>query len=167
MLKSTLEYVLPLCSAIESNIEDGDHATIAEQAAELVVAFQMLNTLLTLPTENHRNVIDCLDESIEALTASRKAIMSDVEKRIANGEDVAGFGFKSSAIKRDIPDYNVAVMALEALGIESNALFERKPLGVPSIEKLLKASGLKPEDRDAVLVQFVRATPGKPKLEKL
>ncbi|WGH28566.1 protein of unknown function DUF2800 [Vibrio phage 13VV501A] len=166
MLKETLTHIAPLCASLETQLDDfdGDASYIAHQSAELVMWVQTLQTLFT---GKDRRTLDALDESIASLQAARSALLADVEQRIANGQEVEGFTMKAGAITRRIPDYNMAVMALSALGVDESKLFEQKPLGVPAIEKLLKASGLKPDDREAVMVQFVEAVPGKMKVEKL
>lgn len=165
MLKPTLDHLMPLCSALESNINDGDHATIAEQSAELVVWLQALNTLFDVNPVNPHKAIQSLDESIKALQAVRKQVFSSVENAIASGENVEGFAVKPGGAVRSIPDYNAAVKLLTTeAGIEQSWLFENKPLGVPAIEKLLIAAKFKPAQREALLEKFVEVTEGKGKV---
>lgn len=165
MLQETLKHVAPLCDAIESNINDGDHATIAEQSAELVMWTQTLQTLFDVEPSNPRKALEALDASIESLQAVRKRVFSAVEQRVLSGEDVEGFTVKAGAAKRSIPDYPAAVTLLEsAAGIPSGWMYEQKPLGLPAIEKLLVAQKIKPEAREALLSQFVTVTEGKSKV---
>ena len=165
MLQETLTHVSPLCDALESNINDGDHATIAEQASELVVWVQTLNTLFNVEPSNPHSAIKALDESIKSLQAVRKQVFSAVEQRVISGETVEGFAITQGKAVRSIPDFNAAVTLLETTaGISKSWMFEQKPLGVPAIEKLLVAQKIKPEAREALMAQFVETTEGKSKV---
>lgn len=165
MLHETLKHVAPLCDALESNIMDGDDATVQEQASELIVWTQTLQTLFDVEPSNPRKALEALDESIASLQAVRKQVFATVEQRVLSGEDVEGFTVKAGASKRSIPDYPAAVMLLEAAaGIPSGWMYEQKPLGLPAIEKLLVAQKIKPEAREALLEQFVTVTAGKSKV---
>ncbi|CAH9012857.1 protein of unknown function DUF2800 [Vibrio phage 141O35-1] len=165
MLHETLKHVAPLCDALESNIMDGDDATVQEQASELIVWTQTLQTLFDVEPSNPRKALEALDESIASLQAVRKQVFAAVEQRVLAGEDVEGFTVKSGTSKRSIPDYPAAVMLLEsAAGIPSGWMYEQKPLGLPAIEKLLVAQKIKPEAREALLAQFVTVTEGKSKV---
>lgn len=167
MINSTLQYLEPLFDALEANIEAGDEATVAEQAAEVVcVVRHLIELLKPCDMSVARANYDALTASIDELTQVRDALLADVQHHIDDGEDVTGFKIKAGAITRKIPDVDAALVALEGL-VPSDQLFEKKFLGVPAIEKLLKATGLKPEEREAVLELFVVATPGKPKLEAI
>ena len=165
MLHETLKHVAPLCDAIESNINDGDDATVQEQASELIVWTQTLQSLFDLEPSNPHKALTALDASIESLQTVRKQVFATVEQRVLAGEDVEGFTVKAGASKRSIPDYPAAVTLLEsAAGIPSGWMYEQKPLGLPAIEKLLVAQKIKPEAREALLSQFVTVTEGKSKV---
>ncbi|CAM0045865.1 hypothetical protein VPHK459_0078 [Vibrio phage K459] len=165
MLHETLKHVAPLCDALESNIMDGDDATVQEQASELIVWTQTLQSLFDLEPSNPRKALEALDASIASLQAVRKTVFAVAELRVLAGEDVEGFTVTQGKATRSIPDYNAAVMLLEsAAGIPNSWLFENKPLGLPAIEKLLVAQKIKPEAREALLEQFVTVTAGKSKV---
>ena len=165
MLQETLQHVSPLCDALEKNINDGDEATIAEQAAELVMWVQTLQGLFDVEPANPRTSIQSIDDTITSLQSARKSIMTDVEKRIADGEDVQGFGYVTGKGSRTIEQYSTAIIAMGLVGVDRDKCYEKKELGVPAIEKLLKAHGLNPDEREAVMGQFVTVKPGKAKLE--
>ena len=165
MLHETLKHVAPLCDALESNIMDGDDATVQEQSSELIMWVQTLQTLFDLQPDNPRKALTALDESIASLQSVRKQVFSAAEQRVLSGEDVEGFTVATGKQTRGIPDYNAAVKLLEACaGIPNSWLFENKPLGLPAIEKLLVAQKIKPEAREALLAQFVTVTEGKSKV---
>ena len=165
MLHETLKHVAPLCEALESNINDGDHATVEEQASELVVWVQTLGTLFDAQPANPHKALKALDESIASLQAVRKQIFGTAEQRVLGGEDVEGFAVKEGKATRTIADYNAAVKLLEsAANIPNSWMFESKPLSLPAIEKLLVAQKVKPADREALLEQFVTVTAGKSKV---
>lgn len=165
MLHETLKHVAPLCEALESNIMDGDDATVQEQSSELIMWVQTLQTLFDAQPSNPRKALAALDESIASLQAVRKQVFSAAEQRVLSGEDVEGFAVKQGKATRTIPDYNSAVALLESCaGIPNTWMFEQKPLGLPAIEKLLVAQKIKPEAREALLSQFVTVTEGKSKV---
>lgn len=165
MLHETLKHVAPLCDALESNIMDGDDATVQEQSSELIMWVQTLQTLFDVQPDNPRKALTALDESIASLQAVRKQVFNAAEQRVLSGEDVEGFAVATGKASRTIPDYNAAVSLLEACaGIPNTWLFESKPLGLPAIEKLLVAQKIKPEAREALLAQFVTVTEGKSKV---
>ncbi|CAM0107500.1 hypothetical protein VPH234P10_0077 [Vibrio phage 234P10] len=165
MLHETLKHVAPLCDALEKNIEEDEHPTIQFQASELIVWTQTLQTLFDLEPSNPRKALEALDESIASLQAVREQVFAAAEQRVLAGEEVEGFKIKAGAASRSIPDYNAAVALLEsAAGIPNSWLFENKPLGLPAIEKLLVAQKIKPEAREALLVQFVKVKTGKSKV---
>ena len=165
MLHETLKHVAPLCDALESNITNEDDVTVQEQASELIVWAQTLQSLFDLEPSNPRKALEAIDQSIASLQAVRKHVFAAVEQRVLAGESVDGFTVKAGKATRSIPDYNAAVMLLEsAAGIPNSWLFENKPLGLPAIEKLLVAQKIKPEAREALLEQFVTVTAGKSKV---
>ncbi|CAM0076844.1 hypothetical protein VPHK391_0079 [Vibrio phage K391] len=165
MLHETLKHVSPLCDALESNIMDGDDATVQEQASELIVWAQTLQSLFDLEPSNPRKALEAIDQSIASLQAVRKTVFAAAEQRVLTGEAVEGFTVKAGASKRSIPDYPAAVTLLEsAAGISKSWMYEQKPLGLPAIEKLLVAQKIKPEAREALLAQFVTVTAGKSKV---
>lgn len=89
MLHETLKHVAPLCDALESNILDGDDATVQEQASELIVWTQTLQSLFDLEPSNPRKALEAIDQSIASLTQvyifqNRKRSTS--QKPIYNGE---------------------------------------------------------------------------------
>ena len=168
MLHETLKHVAPLCDALESNIMDGDDATVQEQASELIVWTQTLQSLFDLEPSNPHKALTALDESIASLQAVRKHVFAAAEQRVLAGEVVEGFTVKLGSNTRSIPDYNAAVALLEsAAGIPNSWLFENKPLGLPAIEKLLVAQKIKPDAREALLAQFVVVKEGKSKVVKV
>ncbi|AUR83256.1 protein of unknown function DUF2800 [Vibrio phage 1.032.O._10N.261.54.F5] len=165
MLHETLKHVAPLCDALESNIMDGDDATVQEQASELIVWTQTLQSLFDLEPSNPHKALTALDESIASLQAVRKHVFAAAEQRVLAGEAVEGFTVKPGSNTRSIPDYNAAVALLEsAAGISKSWMFEQKPLGLPAIEKLLVAQKIKPDAREALLAQFVVVKEGKSKV---
>ena len=85
MLQETLTHVSPLCDALESSIEHVHTPSIMEQASELVVWVQTLNTLFNVEPSNPRSAIKALDESIKSLQAVRKQVFSAVEQRVISG----------------------------------------------------------------------------------
>ncbi|AUR87728.1 protein of unknown function DUF2800 [Vibrio phage 1.103.O._10N.261.52.F2] len=168
MLHETLKHVAPLCDALESNIMDGDDATVQEQASELIVWTQTLQSLFDLEPSNPRKALEAIDRSIASLQAVRKHVFGVNEQRVLSGEDVEGFKVTHGKSTRSIPDYNAAVMLLEsAAGISKSWMFEQKPLGLPAIEKLLVAQKIKPDAREALLAQFVVVKEGKSKVVKV
>ncbi|AUR82383.1 protein of unknown function DUF2800 [Vibrio phage 1.023.O._10N.222.51.B4] len=168
MLHETLKHVAPLCDALESNIMDGDDATIQEQASELIVWTQTLQSLFDLEPSNPHKALTALDESIASLQAVRKHVFAAAEQRVLAGEEVEGFTVKPGSNTRSIPDYNAAVELLGmGAAIPESWLYEQKPLGLPAIEKLLVAQKIKPDAREALLAQFVVVKEGKSKVVKV
>lgn len=95
-MKSILTQMEAISSALESNINDGDHATISEQAEELVVYTQQLTAMLHPVTpETARQRVDALDEAIEDLTIARSEALAVVGAHLEAGQDVAGFHVKT------------------------------------------------------------------------
>lgn len=166
-MKHILTQMEAISSALESNINDGDHATIAEQAAELVVYTQQFTAMLQPVTpETARQRVDALDEAIEDLTIARSEALAVVGAHLEAGQDVVGFHVKPGAISRKLIGIDEATVALSGI-VEPDDLFERKPLGVPAIEKLLTKRGVKPADRETLMSLFVESKPGKCKVEKV
>lgn len=168
MLHETLKHVAPLCDALESNIMDGDDATVQEQASELIVWTQTLQALFDLEPSNPHKALTALDESIASLQAVRKHVFAVAELRVLAGEAVEGFTVAQGKATRSIQDYNAAVELLGmGAAIPESWLYEQKPLGLPAIEKLLVAQKIKPDAREALLEQFVVVKEGESKVVKV
>lgn len=83
------------------------------------------------------------DEIGELLTKSRelKSWVENLEKYVTNqllaGKSISGWKLVEGRANRTIPDYSKAVAKLTSAGYEESMLFERKPLGVTALDKLV------------------------------
>ena len=105
------------------------------------------------------------DEAGEVLKKARdiKQWVTDLEawalKAILSGEEVAGWKAVEGRSNRDFADQDKAFEIIKASGVDENMLYERKPITLTAVEKLLG----KKEFTELLADQIVKP-PGKPTL---
>ncbi len=92
-----------------------------------------------------------------------KSWVENLEKvslnRILSGGDVPGWKIIDGRSNRKLSDADAALAELEKAGYEEAALYERKPLALGELEKMLSS-----EDRQAILSKYIVKPQGKPTL---
>ena len=105
------------------------------------------------------------DEAGEALKKARdiKQWVTDLEswalKALLSGEDVAGWKAVEGRSNRAFADQDKAFEIIKASGVDENMLYERKPITLTAVEKLLG----KKEFEELLADQIIKP-PGKPTL---
>lgn len=92
-----------------------------------------------------------------------KAWLSDVEtvslRRALDGEAIPGYKIVEGRTSRGYADMDACFDAVVAAGVDPAMLYERKPITVPALEKLLGK-----QTYNDTAAQYVQLTPGKPTL---
>jgi hypothetical protein len=115
--------------------------------------------------------MDFANKSYSELIQLRAAIEEQIAiqetaviEKLNQGEQVPGFRFKEGRMSRKITNEGLLVQTLRDKGIANSDMYEAKLLGVPALEKLVKAK-LTQADADKLIKRHIDVTYGNPKLE--
>lgn len=89
---------------------------------------------------------------------------TSVVERLNKGEIVPNFRFKEGRMKRAVTNQGMLVQTLRDKGLSNEDLYEAKFVGIPALEKVLKAK-LSQADADKILKRHIEVSYGNPTLE--
>ena len=164
MIKHHIERHIDIADALESNIADGDAATVADQACDLLGFYSNLRFLFCdiAPDQRH-TVVSQLESIIADCNARIKTLNQDTLAELQMGLDVPGYKLKAGTERRVWRDD--AIITLKE-HLEPADLYDMKLKGIPAVEKLLGKNGLKPAARTALLENIINVSTGTPSLVK-
>lgn len=165
MLKKLLENRTEILEAISENIADGDHATIAEQACELVDAVSVLHSFLIgeVSRDNRRATVDALEAWVSDINERIRELNTESLAELQLGIPVQGFKLKAASNTRTFTADAPTVLKEY---LEPTDLYDMKLKGIGAVEKLLTAKGLKPAAREEILKDIVSIKVGKESIIK-
>lgn len=115
--------------------------------------------------------MDFANKSYSELIQLRAAIEEQIAiqetaviEKLNQGEQVPGFRFKEGRMTRKVTNEGLLVQTLRDKGIANSDMYEAKLIGVPALEKLVKAK-LTQADADKLMKRHIDVTYGNPKLE--
>ena len=96
-----------------------------------------------------------LKYAIDVLQLELDELHTKTFDRVDSGDEVCGFEIKEVEGRktRKIKSEELAVSVLSEHGVEKDALYQSKMIGIPAIEKLLK--NVKKAKRDEIMTEFV------------
>lgn len=155
---------------IDSLIEALEDGQSREAVKQLALTLQQTisnscDVFFSDDEQSRRSIIDFIDESIEELQDRKKELDTKTLASLANDIPVYGFELKEGRITRKVSDQKLAEQLLTE-HIDAEKIHETKLIGIPAMEKLLKAKGMKPAEVEEVVSQFISIQHGKPVLAK-
>lgn len=122
-------------------------------------------------TRTRENLMDLSNKSYSELVHLRALVNqaiaeqeTTVVERLNKGEIVPNFRFKEGRMKRTVTNQGMLVQTLRDKGLSNEDLYEAKFVGIPALEKVLKAK-LSQADAEKILKRHIEVSYGNPTLE--
>ena len=115
-----------------------------------------------VPSEALIDKMTALMEMKSIIEATLTHYHARATTEVLAGKEVDGFKLVKGRKTRKVFDETKAASMLHAQGIPVDDIFIEKLMGVPAMEKALKALGKSPKDIDTILGNFVETSLGEP-----